>query len=324
MRTTLAFLAIAAGLLASTACATTVPTSIGPSVDRSLLVSRNEAPQPSPTALKPVGNGPKPRGWLCEKCPTKSFIYVAAGSEIAIFSGSGADAHAIGAITDHVGYAYGLFVDRKQDLYVANQGGWVSAYHPRHLKPWIVYTGSIAPLYVATDRTGRVYVANRGGTVSEFPAGHTSPDRTLKTPGVEADGINFDAADNLYVAYRGRSGNGSIEEFPPNSTSGHILGMHLAGPQGLQLDRSGNIIVVESGNGTIDMFQPGEKKPFQVVQASPWVTQIALTRAEHNIFYSNYRDSTVYVSRYPQGQFQLKIDTGLMNVQGMALSNEAR
>jgi hypothetical protein len=296
----------------------------GVSGAQSSILNSNVAPQPTPTLLERAGSGPPPRGWLCKKCPAKSFIYVAAGSEIAIYSGSGADAHAIGAITDHVGYAYGLFVDGKQDLYVANQGGWISAYHPRHLKPWIVISGSIAPLYVATDRTGRVYVANRGGTVSEFPAGQTLPDRTLKTPGSEADGINFDAADNLYVAYRGRSGNGSIEEFPSNSTSGHVLGMHLLGPQGLQLDRSGNIIVVESGNGTIDMFRPGSKRPFQVVQAGPWVTQIALTRAEHNIFYSNYRDSTVYVSRYPQGQFQLKISTGLMSVQGMALSNEAR
>ncbi|HXM08006.1 MAG TPA: hypothetical protein VN936_11095 [Candidatus Acidoferrum sp.] len=282
------------------------------------------APQPSPTALGLAGSGPKPRGWLCKKCPAKSFIYVAAGNEIGIFSGSGADVHAIGAITDHISNAYGLFVDAKQNLYVANQGGWVSAYHPRHLQPWIVYAGSISPLYVATDRTGRVYVGNRGGTVSEFPAGQTLPDRTLKTPGSEADGINFDAAGNLYVAYRGRSGNGSIEEFPPNSTSGQILGMHLEGPQGLQLDRLGNIIVAESGNGTIDMFRPGGKRPFQVVQASPWVTQVALTRAEHNIFYSNYRDSTVYVSRYPQDQFRLKLDSGLMSMQGMALSNEAR
>jgi hypothetical protein len=324
MRTIRWLLAIAVGLVASTACVPTGTMAPGVSDARSSILDSNLVPQPTPTLLERAVSGPKPDGWLCKKCPAKSFIYVAAGNEIGIFSGSGADVHAIGAITDHISNAYGLFVDRKQDLYVANQGGWVSAYHPRHLQPWIVYAGSISPLYVATDRTGRVYVANRGGTVSEFPAGQTLPDRTLKTPGSEADGINFDAAGNLYVAYRGRSGNGSIEEFPPNSTSGRILGMHVEGPQGLQLDRLGNIIVAESGNGTIDVFRPGGKRPFQVVQASPWVRQVVLTRAEHNIFYSNYRDSTVYVSRYPQVQFRLKLDSGLMSMQGMALSNEAR
>ncbi|HEY3674809.1 MAG TPA: hypothetical protein VGK84_02340, partial [Candidatus Tumulicola sp.] len=182
----LLFLAVGIGLVVSTGCGPTGSTAPVLERSQSTSLASNALPAPSPTGFNPAASGPQPPGWLCKKCHAKSFIYVAAGSEIAIFSGSGADRHTIGAITDHVNGAYGLFVDRKQDLYVANQDGWISAYHSRHLQPWIVYTVPGTPLYVAVDRTGRVYAANRGGTVSEFPAGQTTPDRTLKTPGYEA------------------------------------------------------------------------------------------------------------------------------------------
>jgi hypothetical protein len=60
------------------------------------------------------------------------------------------------------------------------------------------------------------------------------------------------------------------------------------------------------------------------VQATNGVTQVVLREAEDNMYVSNFANDNIYISHYPPGEFQLKVDTGLRGVQGMALSNEER
>jgi hypothetical protein len=287
------------------------------------LLSSNEVPKPSATVLRQPSFGPKPRGWLRAGSHMGSLIYVAADrNEVLIFPESGFNPAPIGAITDQVTLPYGLFVDRNRNLYVANSHT-VTAYHPGAISPYIIYSDLDGPMYIVKDRANRLYAANHNGTVSEYLPGQTEPDRMLQTPGVEADGINVDDAGNLYVAYRDASGLGSIEEFSATSRNGRILGMRLNQPQGLQLDHSGNILVVETGGKhVVDIFTPGEKSPSQVVKAANGVTQIVLREANEQMYVSNYNNDYVYVSHYLPGKFQPKLETSAYNVQGMALSNE--
>jgi hypothetical protein len=323
MRTSLAYLATWAGLLALTGCASTFSTSTGASQAQSSLLASSAVPRPAATALEHPSRRAKPAGWLRNGAP-QSLIYVAAHDQVVLFPESGSNRAAVGAITDHVGDAWGLFVDGRRDLYVAN-GKSITAYRPGTLHPYIIYPDPHRPMYVVSDHAGRLYAANHNGTVTEYPAHQTQPDRTLQTPGVEADGINLDAADNLYVAYRDRSGVGSIEEFAPNSRKGRILGMQLIAPQGLQLDRAGNILVVETNSKqVVDIFAPGSTSPSQVLSVANGVTQIVLREAEEHMYISNFFSVSVYISHYPPGEFQPKIDAGLSRVQGMALSNEER
>jgi hypothetical protein len=319
MRTIPAFLVMAAAIIAPTGCAQVASPLASTSADQSsALMSR--VPEPSATVLRSPAVGVKPRGWLDVKRATGSLIYIAAGNEVAIYREN--DSRPVGAITDGVAGAYGLFADAKGGLYVANTTT-ITAYRPGAIHPWITYADPASPLYVVADHSGRVYAANRGGTVTEFPRQQTVPDVTIKTPGHEADGINLDDAGNLYVAYRGRSVD-SIEEFAPDSTDGRILGMHVSGPQGLQIDHSGNIIVVESGNGTVDIFPPGKNHPSQVVNVDIGATQIVLGGNQRNIYYSTYTNHNVYIGRYPPSTFAVKIGSGLSYTQGMALSHEER
>lgn len=321
MRTILGLLAMG-GMLATTACASTVSAPTGSSETQASLFRSNAVPKPTPTLLRQPELGPKPSGWLHTKNASGSLIYVAAGRQVNIFPESGDNPAQIGKITDHVNGAYGLFVDGNRDLYVANSTT-ITSYHPGDLHPWIVYSDTASPLYVVKDHGGRLYAANRNGTVTEYPPLKTTPDRVLQTPGVEADGINIDDAGNLYVAYRNGT-NGSIEKFRPNSIKGRILGMQLDQPQGLQLDHSGNILVVESGKEVVDIFPPGSTSPSQIVQAGDGVTQVVLREAGDNMYVSNFANGNIYISHYPPGEFQVKIDGAGGGVQGMALSNEER
>jgi hypothetical protein len=322
MHKTLALFAIGAGVLASTACASTGSTSTSSSEAQSPPLISNAVPQPSSTLLERPSIGPKPRAWLDAGSDSGSLIYVAAGSQVRIFPETGFNPAQIGAITDHVNSAYGLFVDGDRNLYVAN-AETISAYHRGSLDSWIVYPDRAGPLYVVKDHAGRLYAANRNGSVTEYPPRQRRPDRTLHTPGVEADGINLDDADNLYVAYRDQTGMGSIEKFRPNSRRGRVLGMQLDQPQGLQLDHSGNILVVESGKGAVDIFPPGSTSPSQIVEAGLGVTQVVLREAGDDMYVSNWKTGNVYISHYPPGEFQPKIETD-SGMQGIALSNEER
>ena len=324
MRITLAFLTVGAAMLAATACAPTGSESIDTTTATSHLDTKG-VPNPAPTILRSAATGPKLRGWLRTSTQdSQALIYVAAYNKILIFPERGSNQQAIGSITDGVSGAYGLYVDGNGNLYVANSST-ITAYHPNSLNPFITYQDPASPLYVAKDHAGHIYGANRDGTVTEFLPNRTTAFRTYHTPGVEADGINIDVSGNMYVAYRDSSGVGSIKKFQPNSQNGHILGMQLVEPQGLQLDKSGNILVVETGSKqVVDIFPPGKRTPSDVVQAGDGVTQVVLQEANNALYVSNFRTNDVYVSAYPPEQFAVKDATGTGGVQGMALSNEER
>ncbi|HEY1429858.1 MAG TPA: hypothetical protein VGF18_09815 [Candidatus Tumulicola sp.] len=100
--------------------------------------------------------------------------------------------------------------------------------------------------------------------------------------------------------------------------------MHVSGPQGLQIDHSGNIIIVESGNGTIDIYPPGKRHPSQVISVDIGATQVVLGGNQRTLYYSTYTNHDVYAAAYPGNGFYVKVVTGLQYTQGMALSHESR
>jgi hypothetical protein len=304
MRAILALFAVGSAIFASTACSSTIST---------------------PPAIPQLANhGLKPRGWLSAKTKQGSLIYVAAGSEVLVFPERGRNRGIIGVISDQVNSAHGLFVDGRRNLYVANEST-VTAYRPGTVHPYIVYSDGDRPLYIVLDHAGRLYAANQDGTVSEYPPHQTTPDVTFRIPGSQTAGISLDAANNLYVGYIDGPNNSSIEKFAPGSQVGQVLGMKLDSPQSLLLDRSGNILVVETGDTqAIAVFPPGTTSPSQVIHVDTGVTQMALRESEKQLYISNYANGDIYISRYPQMQFQKKIAENLMYVQGMGLSNEER
>lgn len=185
----------------------------------------------------------------------------------------------VGQITNGIQVPGGLFVDRHGSLYVANTvAGTVTAYYRGATTPFATWSQDLhRPLYVVVDASGDLFVSNGDyGTVVEFPPGSTHLSRVLHTPGVEADGMDFDRQGNLYVAYRTQQteAGGSIEKFAPGSTEGTSLGMTLNQPAGLVVDASGKISVVETGGKSrIAHFLVGKTTVSQLlVDANPGQT----------------------------------------------------
>ena len=234
----------------------------------------------------------------------------------------------VGTITDGIDGPYGLWFDRNaQELYVANQvNNTVTVYAHGSIHPARTYSQDLnRPLYPVVDRHGELYVGNaNNGTVVEYLAGSTNVHQVLQTAGVEADGMALDKQDNLYVAYRAGTGQGSIEEFAPGSTQGQIIGMTLDQPQGVIVDSSGNVVATETGStNRIDVFPPGSKTAsLEVPMPSGSVaTELVIDCQGEFLYVSGLYSGIVFGVNYPlPGQSLFVKDQVSSIIQGVTIT----
>lgn len=228
-------------------------------------------------------------------------------SPIDIFPLTGPNHRKIGSITNGIDSSWGLSVDSNKSLYVANAGnGTVTVYPYGSTTPSMTYSILGAALYALADSTGHVFLSgwnkHHYGHVIEFNAGSN---RVIahQQLGSETDGIAEDAQGNLYVAYRagGTFPNSSIAEFSgPHLTNMRLLGMTVDQPQGLLVDRAGNIIVAESVADQIDVFPRGATTPSVKVTISGIgnLAELAMRNSETTLWVSS-EDGYVYTLPYP-------------------------
>ena len=125
----------------------------------------------------------------------------------------------------------------------------------------VVSNGVNEPTGLTVDGAGTVYCANVGNsTVTEYPKGQTTPSVTLSVFG---EYLATDAQDNLYVS------NGSeVIEFAKGSTSGKNLNLVIGSPEAIEVDQSGNLIVLDWNNDDIDIFPAGQTSPSKQITAT--------------------------------------------------------
>jgi DNA-binding beta-propeller fold protein YncE len=251
-------------------------------------------------ASSPLARYPKRRHGL---------LYVGATSytnAIDIFPLTGPNQQQVGSITNGIDTPWGLSVDSNKSLYVANAGNHtVTVYPYGSATPSMTYSILGAALYALADSARHVFLSgwNRHhlGHVIEFNAGRN---RVIahQQLGSETDGIALDEQGNLYVAYRaaGSYGSASIAEFGPGLKHMRLLGMTIDQPQGLLVDRAGNIIVAESAAGRIDVFPPGATTP-SVTVTVPGIghlAELAMQNSESTLWVSS-EGGYVYSMPYP-------------------------
>ena len=257
-----------------------------------------------------------------------AYLYIADqdSNQIDIFPLKGQNRQQVGTISSGIDGPYGLWFDRgTESLYVANQvNNTVTVYS--NGQPTSTYSQDLnRPLYPMVDLHGELYVGNaNNGTVVEYLAGSTNVYQVLQTPGSEADGMALDKHENLYVAYRGSSGVGSIEKFAPGSTQGRVLGMSLDQPQGVSVDTSGNVVATETGGtNRIDVFPPGSKiASLEVPMPQGSVaTELVIDCKENFLYVSGLYSGIVYGVNYPlPGQTLFQKDKVFATIQGATIN----
>lgn len=287
------------------------------------------APMVRATSL-PTYFGLARRGGTFSPVAGKAYVFIAdqSSNEIDIFPLMGRIQPQVGTITAGIDAPYGLWFDRlAQELYVGNQSNnTVTVYS--QASPTRTYSQALnRPLYPIVDRHGEVYVGNANdGTVVEYLAGSTHVHQILQTPGTEADGMALDRHENLYVAYRGSDGQGSIEKFAPGSTHGKIIGMALDEPQGVIVDPSGNVVAAETGpTNRIDVFPPGSKTASLEIPmpgSESVATELAIDCQQKYLYVSALYSGIVFGANYPlQGQNLFVKDQVSAIIQGATISH---
>ncbi len=273
---------------------------------------------PSPPSLAGAASN-APSGWLALSAKSgKGLLYVsvdtASGDEVAIFKQRGADQQPIGAITAGVDKPFGLLVDSRRNLYVANwSNGTVTVYPPGQTSPSETLTGAGAPLAVVVARDGTVYVASNkngsNGKVLRYKKGHTKPSSTVVTFGKDRFpiGLALDSAGNLFVAHdRNNSAPvGRVLEVPAGSSTGKDLGIRVGYAGALTTDKHNDLLLVDQNGNCVDVFPPGSKSPSREIcgfyQGLFSIFGVAINRANDEIWVTNAA-GYVYGVTYPAGQ----------------------
>jgi len=261
----------ASGLLA--ACASSAPASFVPGAGTNQSPSQSQPGLSQPAAESPAG-----------KSRAGRVLYVAdidgqpGVGQILVYSAAMKNPRLLRTITNGAGRPFGMWVDSKNVLYVANQADKYAAnvteFKPGASSPFFTITNFKGyPGSVAVDAQRNVWVnenAQDEGYVQEFAPGSNTAKLTVDT-GVggyafDAGSVAFDPQGNLIIAESAKLAL-HVVELPAGSTTVTPINLDLtniSGP-GLGVDKAGNIYIASSGTATVSVFAPGQTEPFRTI-----------------------------------------------------------
>jgi len=200
--------------------------------------------------------------------------------QIHVYTANMKDPQQLRMITSGAGRPFGMWVDGKNVLYVANYPnklpGSVTEFKPNASGPFFEITNFKGdPESVAVDDQQNVYVnesVQDEGFVQVYAPGSGTAQRTIDTGiggyAFESGGMGFDRQGNLIVAEQAKLklqivkiARGSSTVTPVNLD---LDGHNITGP-GMGIDKAGNIYVASSGAATVSVFAPGQTEPSRVI-----------------------------------------------------------
>ena len=233
-----------------------------------------------------------------EKPGTARVLYIAdidgqpGVGQVLVYSAKMKNPQLLQTISSGTGRPFGLWVDSKNDLWVANETdkypAGVTAFKPGASSPFFTISSFKGqPQSVAVDAKGDVFVNEAYGDegyVQEFAPGSATAAQTIDTgvggyaftPGSMA----FDPQGDLIVAEQAklqlqivRIAAGSSTVTPRNLD---LNGNNINGP-GMGIDKAGDIYVASSEAATVSVFAPGQTEPSRTIANVPAYGLTAVT-----------------------------------------------
>jgi hypothetical protein len=286
----LAAVSLLSALATGCSGSSTTPTSAGPGA-RALSDGFGLRSTPAQAASRS-------KGWLSPDAK-KSFIDKIYwgnfnSSTITIYSSKGVNGKEEGQITAGLSKPERLFVDKQLNVYTTNPGdNTITAYKPGQTSPFLTISDGVdTPTGLTVDAAGTVYCANVGNnSITEYPKGQKTPSLTISGLSSAAEFLATDAQDNLYASLYA-SADIKVMEFAKGSTSGKDLDLNIGVPTGIEVDHSGNLIVLDGSNHDIDIFPAGQTQPSKQIKVSSGLP-VALSLSKN--------EKRLYVSVAPEG-----------------------
>ncbi|MBV9718702.1 MAG: hypothetical protein JOZ77_05255 [Candidatus Eremiobacteraeota bacterium] len=221
--------------------------------------------------------------------------------------------------------AYRVWIDSAGNFYSTIYTGGKSYAQEFDKTGKLLYTYSSSDIIVATDVTtdskGNVVVASGQPSdtddVVEFPQGSNKPSVICST-GLVNSGVAFDNSGNLFVTGQ-EGGNGVIQEYKRglSGCSGTALAVTVNYPQGIKVDKAGNLVVCDASSG-VDIIPPPYKSISKKVtnKGQKDYNYAAVDQKSETLFTVDTGGSKLYVNAYPSGTLETTL--GMRNVSGVA------
>jgi sugar lactone lactonase YvrE len=278
------------------------------------------------------------RAWMARDAGAKGgLLYVAnlGTNAVDIFTKSGENQQPVGTITSGINFPGGMTVDDAGNLYVVNERLSGSQYSiPMYAKgsvtPSKVFSTDLSsPTDIAVARDGTIYITNfnelSNGWVSVYPKGN--PKKEYRLTGFDGGAplsVALDKTGNVYVMYDTNDTGGSgVSEFAPGAKTGTDLGLVVRWGGGIQVDPSGNIVVVQQLQPPeILEFAPGQttaSKTFQLPDQDQSF-DFALNRTGTQMFADDQTVNSLLDLKLPKGKVLRTVAGGFEEPTGVALS----
>ena len=237
----------------------------------------------------------------------------------------------IGRLTIGIDHPEGLWVDRDQTLYVANEAnGTVTEFPPSSSYPRRTLSYYLdAPQDVTTDSSNDVFVANNGsrtgpgyGELVEYPNFNTTPMRIIRigSGSVFAGGVAVNSSGVAFVDYfQYPGGSGHVFQVGPRSYTGTDTGIRFPDGQLPSLAIDGNSDLYAGNGDEIAVFPPSAVVPTKIIKVSGGGARHFARRADGTLFVA-VSGTTPFVQIFgPNGMQAGRITSGLKSPQGVAL-----
>jgi hypothetical protein len=226
-----------------------------------------------------------------------------------------------GSITNGIDYAFGLAVDKKATLYVANllggSGGSITVYPKGMTSPSLTITnGCAAPYGIGVDSKGDIFAAMlNNDTIVGYKAGATTPFETISFGSFgQALGVGIDAKDNIWI---GSDTTSAVYEIPAGTTTPKNAGLSgLNGTISIAFGQNDEMYVSNFGGTNVTVYAYGTTSPSRTITAGLTAPTLnGLTHSDY-FFQSNQNGN---VSGYKKGQSTpFSTITGIPDPRGIA------
>jgi hypothetical protein len=245
-------------------------------------------------SLPPGRHGAVGAGWLSAAAKAGSHVIYSGSyndSTITIYPSKGINPPPIGTISTGLTNPERPFVDKNLKLYASDEGSPTSivVYKPGKTSPSLSITDGVDyPTGVTVGADGTVYSANTGNeTVTEYPKGKTAPSLTISLASELPENLAVDGSNNLYIQYLGGTLGSGVIEVPPGQTSGTDLNLVIGSASALSVDKKGNIVIIDQGDSSLDVFPPGQTSPSKTVALGGSAFEMSMNSAEKEVYVSN-------------------------------------
>ncbi|MGA8474609.1 MAG: hypothetical protein WB681_06040 [Candidatus Cybelea sp.] len=213
----------------------------------------------------------------------------------------------IGAITNGIQNPNGMVLDRRGNLYVANDSvPSITEYAPNATSPSFTYSlGMQSAISVSVDVHGNVYEADGTGYTEQYSQGINAPVAGCTPSGATGvTGVAVDAANDVFVSVI-TGGVNFIAEYPGgfgDCSHEKVLTAPVVFPYGISIDKNKDLLVADADNARVDVIDPPYSSVTRTIGAGfleP--TTVTLSRNNKLAFATDFQVHDVFVINYQTG-----------------------